>query len=171
MTWKAWGDHPWIITVAVISGLVGIGSGSISIYQFIKPSQPSLDNIAPPSSPNNNTVNSELSTKAKSIGWIRLGAINHESGILRDGVLLIATSQPITVIPTVVPKDGDSVSTITGINLRKSAPKFPDYDPDKQEKLSVLHANTRLIVLQKVNFVDPKLPSTTIVWAEVGLKD
>ena len=167
-SWESWGDHPLVVTVGVTGTLMGIATGLISIFQSIKPVQPDIVSPLP--------VASIISTEKppqniQSMGWIRVGAINHELTSLKDGLPLIATSQPVTVSPSVVPKIGDKITTITNVNLRKNPPESPDYDPDKQERLSVLNTSTNLQVVSKRTFVDPKKPSATVIWAEVSLAD
>ena len=134
------------------------------------PNQPTAESVNPSLKATSLIENTPLQ-KIQSIGWIRVGAINHELASLRDGLPLIATSQPVTINPPVVPKLGDKIITVTGVNIRKNPPASPDYDPDKQEKLSVLNQPTKLVIIDKKTFVDPRRPSNTIVWAEVSLND
>ena len=134
------------------------------------PNQPTAESVNPSLEAISLIKNTPLQ-KIQSIGWIRVGAINHELASLRDGLPLIATSQPVTINPPVVPKMGDKIITVTGVNIRKNPPASPDYDPDKQEKLSVLNQPTKLVIIDKKTFVDPRRPSNTIVWVEVSLND
>jgi hypothetical protein len=102
------------------------------------------------------------------LGWIRIGAIQNTS--FKDGAHLVATSsQPVTIQPTVVPQNGSQVTIITGANVRDGAPEPPDYDPERKDKITVLIPGTRVVVMQKIAFPDPKHPDTIIVWAEVRL--
>ena len=141
-----------------------------SVCSFNNGSQTSRNQLAENAIITNSIKNIPLQ-KTQSIGWMRVGAINHELASLRDGLPLIATSQPVTINPPVVPKLGDKIITVTGVNIRKKPPASPDYDPDKQEKLSVLNQPTRLVIIDKKTFVDPRRPSSTVVWAEVSLND
>lgn len=149
MSEKSLSDNPIVVIVGVLGGLAGVIAVVLPFFQ------------KPP----------ENVPQRQSIGWIRLGAVNHESATLRNGSLLIETTQPITVSPPYVPTDGTQVMTIIGVNLRKNPPTPPLYDPDREEKTSVLNQPTKLTVLKKVTFVDPKRPSTTVVWGEVALSE
>lgn len=103
-----------------------------------------------------------------SIGWIRLGSVENVSGSASVGETLIATTQPVTISPIVVPRIGSQVTTITGVNLRRNVPQPPDYK--LEEKISVLQPNQQLKIINLKTFVDTNSPSPyTVVWAEVGV--
>jgi serine/threonine-protein kinase len=103
-----------------------------------------------------------------SIGWIRLGSVNNTTGNALTGETLISTTQPVTISPVAVPRVGDQVVMITGVNLRRSWPQPPNYK--LEDKVSVLQPNQRLKILNIKTFVDTNSPSPyTVVWAEVGL--
>ena len=108
------------------------------------------------------------SSKSSPIGWLRLGAVKNRSGIASVGETLIATTQVVTIAPTVVPSIGEQVTIITGVNLRNSFPQPPDYKlPDK---VSVLQPGHKLLIRRIETFIDPTISSPyTVVWAEVGL--
>ena len=106
-SWESWGDHPLVVTVGVTGTLIGIATGLMSIFQSVKPTQPDIVSTPPVESPRSRQE--KLPQNIQSIGWIRVGAINHELMSLKDGVPLIATSQPVTVSPSVVPKIGDKI--------------------------------------------------------------
>jgi serine/threonine protein kinase, bacterial len=168
MPWKNWGDHPVVVTLSVVSGLIGTG---IAIFSVLKPLG---ETAIPPSKdpiPSSALVAPAPKMRGQAIGWIRLGAIDHEKTTLRSGTPLIVTSQPITISPPVVPKIGDRVSTITGVNLRGNHPTPPKYDAEDQTKISVLAPATKLAILKTSTFVDPIRPSITIIWGEVSLDD
>ena len=105
---------------------------------------------------------------SRPIGWIRIGAVKNKSGLASIGDRLIATTQPVTIHPMVVPAVNNQVITITGVNLRKHAPQPPNYK--LAEKVSVLLENQQLKILSLKTFVDSDSPSPyTVVWAEVGI--
>jgi len=123
-------------------------------------------------SPGNITESQNPSSKSKesssSYGWIRLGAVKNASGSALVGESLIATTQPVTISPIVVPRIGSQVTTITGVNLRINVPQPPDYK--LEEKISVLQPNQQLKIINLKTFVDRNSPSPyTVVWAEVGM--
>ena len=165
MAWKNWGDHPLVVVLSVSSA---IASTAIA-FGWIKPSVSSSATEQPTVQVSSSPL--PQSAKNPSIGWIRLGAVNHELATLRNGSPLVETTQPITISPPMVPVDGTQVNTVIGVNLRKNPPTPPLYDPDREERSSVLNQPTKLIVLKKVTFVDPKRPSTTVVWGEVALNE
>ena len=135
--------------------------------QSMEPIQPDI--VSPLSVKSSSPIQEKSPQNVQSMGWIRIGAINHELTSLKDGLPLIATTtQPVTVSPSVVPKIGDKIITKTEVNLRKRPPASPDYDPDKQERLSAFKNPTKLIVLDKKTFIDPKNSSVTVIWAEVS---
>lgn len=102
------------------------------------------------------------------IGWIRLGAVNSTSNSISTGEALVATEQPVTIAPTAVPSIGSQVTTITGVNLRSSAPQSAN-DP-LGAKISVLQPNQPLKILSLRTFIDGNRSQIyTVVWAEVGL--
>lgn len=122
--------------------------------------------------PNVTQVESTLpSTKSiennQGVGWIRIGAVENSTGTLLDGVPLIATSQPVTIQPTIVPQNNSQVTILTGVNLRTGVPEPPNYD--LKEKISVLPPGIKVIVLQKKAFLTPNNPTYPVVWAEVRL--
>ena len=57
---------------------------------------------------NNNEFRFNSVNNVKSIGWIRIGAINSKNEPY-EGEMMIKTSQPVTIAPTIVPKIGDEV--------------------------------------------------------------
>ena len=110
------------------------------------------------------------SISQQSIGWIRIGAVENTSGNASDGEPLISTSQIVTIAPTIVPTIGEQVTVITGVNLRKGAPKPPDYK--LLDQVSILQPGQKLIILSLKTFTDPTTSSPyTVVWAEVGLPE
>ncbi|HIK53551.1 MAG TPA: serine/threonine protein kinase [Oscillatoriales cyanobacterium M59_W2019_021] len=101
------------------------------------------------------------------VGWIRIGAVPNSSTTIQDGIPLIATNQPVTIQPPVVPQNNSQVTILTGVNVRKGVPEPPNYD--LTEQISVLPPGTKVIVLQKKSFVTPSNTSAVAVWAEVHL--
>jgi hypothetical protein len=109
----------------------------------------------------------KASSQVQSIGWIRLGAVRNTSGSASTGEALVATSQPVTITPTLVPAVNDQVVVITGVNVRVDYPKPPDYK--LQEKVSVLTSNQKIVILEIKTFVDQNSSSSyPIVWARVA---
>jgi serine/threonine-protein kinase len=103
-----------------------------------------------------------------SIGWLRLGAVNNTSEIISTGEPLIATIQPVSIAPLLVPSIGDEVTVITGVNLRANFPQPPNYK--LPQKLSSLTPGQKLIILRVEPFIDHTVSSNyAVVWAEVGL--
>lgn len=131
------------------------------------PSQPSSPSVVAPSPVPNQTQFSP-SNQSTSIGWIRIGAVNNSSATASAGEPLIASTQPVAISPLVVPSVGTQVTTITGINLRRSQPKPPEYK--LADKVSVLQPGQKLVILDVEVFKDPTTSSPyKVVWAEVGL--
>ncbi|BAQ62263.1 hypothetical protein GM3708_2669 [Geminocystis sp. NIES-3708] len=123
--------------------------------------------IASNSSNNQSDSNSNLVENVKSIGWIRIGAVNgdNESYV---GQPMIKTTQPVTIAPTNVPNIGDKISIITTVNLRDSFPKYPNYD--LPNSISTLSSGQQFIILNLETFVDYNSSPNRIIWAEIGLK-
>jgi serine/threonine protein kinase, bacterial len=106
--------------------------------------------------------------QARSLGWVRLGAVGNTSGFAAVGEPLIETTQPVTVAPIVVPEINAQIVTITGVNLRSDHPQPPNFR--LAGKKSTLLANQRLKIINIKTFVDRTSPSPyTVVWAEVSL--
>ncbi|MFN5893483.1 MAG: protein kinase domain-containing protein, partial [Dolichospermum sp.] len=105
-----------------------------------------------------------------SLGWMRLGAVNNTSGVVTVEEQLISTKQPVTISPAIVPKIGDQVTVINGVNLRINRPQKPDYKlPDKK---GVVVVGQKLVIINLDYFIDSSSPSPyTAVWAEVGLNN
>jgi serine/threonine-protein kinase len=149
--------------------LESFNPSSLSDMENLPPSQ---STPSPPSeaisTPAPESVLPTSPPQTSSLGWIRLGSVNNITGTALTGEMLIATTQPVTISPVAVPKVGDQVVTITGVNLRRDLPQPPNYQ--LEEKVSVLQPNQRLKVLNIKTFVDSNSPSPyTVVWAEVGL--
>lgn len=124
---------------------------------------PTATPAAMPSIPSRNVLSG-----TKAMGWIRLGAVNSAPNSISTGEALVATGQPVTIAPMVVPSVGSQVTTITGVNLRSSAPQSAS-DP-LGAKISVLQPNQPLTILNLRTFVDGNGSQIyTVVWAEVGL--
>ena len=104
-------------------------------------------------------------TQPRTVGWLRIGAVSNTSGFAYVGEPLIATKQPVTISPPVVPSPGAAVTVITGVNLRKDMPRKPKYD--LPEKVGVLKEGQQIIILKVDSFAESN-SSPIAVWAEVG---
>ncbi|MBW4494848.1 MAG: serine/threonine protein kinase [Oscillatoria princeps RMCB-10] len=104
-------------------------------------------------------------TQPRSIGWLRIGAVSKTAGFAYVGDPLIATKQPVTISPPVVPSPGAAVTVTTGVNLRKDMPRKPKYD--LPEKVGVLKEGQQIIIL-KVDYFAESNSAPIAVWAEVG---
>ncbi|TAD88166.1 MAG: serine/threonine protein kinase [Oscillatoriales cyanobacterium] len=130
---------------------------------LIAPTSTTLTPSSPIAAPSENTAPSNTI----SIGWMRLGAVN-STGTISVGDMLVATDQPVTIAPTVVPSIGSQVVTITGVNLRNRPPQSAS--DTLGEKVSVLQPNQSLKILGFSTFISEKGGQPhTAVWAEVGL--
>ena len=143
----------WAIPIGLFVLIIGL------VLNFSPVSSPTVSPTSPPS----------LSSQVKPIGWIRLGAIRGASGDASTGESLIATTtQPVTITPMQVPAINEQVEVISGVNVRAAYPKPPDYK--LQDKVSVLTANQKIVILEVKAFVDQKsLTNSTVVWVRVGL--
>jgi hypothetical protein len=109
------------------------------------------------------------SNPPKSIGWVRIGAVNTTSGEIAVGQQLIKTTQPVTISPSRVPHIGASVEVVQSVNVRVNAPKTPDYKL-AQEK-PALPKRQKIVIINTHSFVDLASSPLTAVWAEVGIKE
>jgi len=116
---------------------------------------------------NNNEFKFNSVNNVKSIGWIRIGAINGKNEPY-EGEMMIKTSQPVTIAPTTVPKIGDEVRIITNVNLRENFPQPPDYN--LANSVSILSSGQKFIILNLETFVDNNSSNHRIIWAEIGVK-
>jgi hypothetical protein len=105
----------------------------------------------------------------KSIGWVRIGAVDNTSGEIFVGQQLIKTTQPVTISPSRVPQIGATVEVIHSVNVRVNAPKAPDYKL-AQEK-PALPKKQIIVIINTHSFVDSASSPLTAVWAEVGIKE
>ncbi len=153
-----WQDS--VIIGSIIGGTIIIGI--IFIFDQKRTESPVIISKSPSTSFSKNLPSS--------IGWIRIGAINNRSGVASVGESLIATNQPITISPPIVPSIGNQVSITNNIdvNLRNTFPKPPNYK--LEQKTNVLISQQKLVILEIKSFVDPTVSSSyTTVWAEVDL--
>ncbi|MBD2771569.1 serine/threonine-protein kinase [Iningainema tapete] len=106
--------------------------------------------------------------QTRSVGWIRIGAVNKTVGTALPGEQLIKTIQPVTIDPRVVPRIGNKVTVINGVNLRISQPQKPSYQ--LADSIGVAVPGQEMVILKLDSFADPTSPFPYIVvWAEVGL--
>jgi serine/threonine protein kinase len=110
-----------------------------------------------------------VSATAQPNGWIRLGALNNSSGSASPGESLIATKQPVTIAPSVVPQVGDRITLTTSVNLRSGVPESPNYK--LKPEVGEIRDGQTLTIHQVQSFVDASgsSPGKTTVWAAVAL--
>jgi hypothetical protein len=145
----------WAIPIGLFVLIIGL------VLNFSPVSRVSPPTVKPTSSPSS-------SSQVKPIGWIRLGAIKGASGDASTGEPLIATTQPVTITPMQVPAINDQVEVISGVNVRAAYPQPPDYK--LQDKVSVLTANQKIVIVEIKAFIDQKSSTnSTVVWARVSL--
>lgn len=168
-----------LISASIIAGLALNKSTSVQpvVQQTISPPQPSATAspvtviASPPTTVTpvpvaQNFVPPQPSNQPRSIGWIRIGAVNNSAGFPYVGETLIATTQPVTISPPLVPSPGSVVTVTTGVNLRKDMPQKPNYDlPDK---VGVLKQGQQIVIL-KVDSFSQSSSDEIRVWAEVGM--
>ena len=78
-----------------------------------------------------------------------VSAIDSVKAVVTVEEQLISTKQPVTISPAIVPKIGDQVTVINGVNLRINRPQKPDYKlPDKK---GVVVVGQKLVI---INFLD-----------------
>jgi hypothetical protein len=165
--------QPWLVPVIVaIVGTVG----TVAVAWINKPPQATTPPTAPsPTTPLNQPSSPPIPTlpakESNPIGWIRVGAIDNTATTFQDNAPLISASEnlPVIITPTVVPENGTQVTVVSSVYVRQSFPTPPDYDAKKQKLITSLSPGTRIQVLQKRAFIDPRFPSTMAVWAEVKL--
>lgn len=121
-----------------------------------------------PATTTQSDVSSSKVKRGRSLGWIRLGAVNNTVGTASVREALIPTTQPFTISPSIVPSIGDRVTVINQVNLRKSQPQLPQRK--LAESIDVLQSGVEVVILQLDFFKDPNSPFPyTVVWAEVGV--
>jgi len=160
--------------IIIASLITSIFIGGSIIFGFSLNKQPQIMTEKIDSQPIN-TQSPTISDKSienqpLSLGWMRLGAVNNTSGVVTVEEQLISTKQPVTISPAIVPKIGDQVTVINGVNLRINRPQKPDYKlPDKK---GVVVVGQKLVIINLDYFIDSSSPSPyTAVWAEVGLNN
>ncbi|MCC5899271.1 MAG: serine/threonine protein kinase [Phormidium sp. BM_Day4_Bin.17] len=106
------------------------------------PSQPSPEptSIATPQT----TPQPPNPRQVRTLGWVRIGAVDIEMSHQTSGASLIRTSQPVTISPPFMPKIGDEVIISNNVNLRVDHPKPPNYRLAEQS--SVLPTGQRVII-------------------------
>jgi serine/threonine-protein kinase len=112
-----------------------------------------------------NFSQTQQSIPRKVSGWIRIGAVDNNEQRIRVGEKLIKTTQEITILPAVVPSVGDTVTILTGVNLRKNSPQPPQYD--LPEVVGKLGEGQRIVIRNLNYFVDRSVSPYTTVWAEI----
>lgn len=164
--------QPWLVPVIVaIVGTVG----TVAVAWINKPPQATPPTATSPTAsstqPSSTPIPAVSSKETNSIGWIRIGAIDNTATTFQDNAPLIAASEnlPITITPMVVPENGTHITVASSVYVRQSFPSPPDYAAKKQKLVSSLSPGTKIQVLQKRAFIDPRFPSTMAVWAEVKL--
>jgi serine/threonine protein kinase len=189
---KSAGIGNWAKSIITIGLLGGLGLGAFAISRSAQPeqaanpkasSQPSPITkpestpsatapqiiAAPPIAPTPQPSIIAISkTNSPPMGWIRLGTVPGTSGG-SVGQIMIASRQPISVNPPVIPAIGNTVQTATNINLRDSFPTLPSYKLGG--KIGTVPSNQRLKISKLEFVVDPTSSSETAVWAEVGAPD
>ena len=107
-------------------------------------------------------------SQSRSLGWIRIGAVNNNSGYVSVGDNLVSTTQPVTISPPSVPDVGSQVITSSGVNLRRNFPQPPNYK--LFDKVGTFIPGQEVVILRLETFVDTTVSSEyTVVWAEVSL--
>ena len=164
--------QPWLVPVIVaIVGTVG----TVAVAWISKPPQATSSTAPSPTTSSTQSSSTPIPTSSSketnAIGWIRIGAIDNTATTFQDNTPLIAVSEnlPVMIMPMVVPENGTHVTIASGVNVRQSFPSPPDYDAKKQKFVSSWSPGTRVQVLQKRVFIDPRFPSTMAVWAEVKI--
>jgi serine/threonine-protein kinase len=135
--------------IIIASLITSIFIGGSIIFGFSLNKQPQIVTEKIDSQPIN-TQSPTISDKSienqpLSLGWMRLGAVNNTSGVVTVEEQLISTKQPVTISPAIVPKIGDQVKVINGVNLRINRPQKPDYKlPDKK---GVVVVGQKLVII------------------------
>ncbi len=107
--------------------------------------------------------------QARTLGWVRIGAVDVNMNHQTSGASLIRTGQPVTISPPFIPKIGDEVIISNNVNLRVDYPKPPNYR--LAEQTSVLPTGQKVIIQDLVSFVDQTTTSPyPAVWAKVGVR-
>ena len=147
-----------------VTQISSTNSGSAELGQLKQSSSLEQENKV---QPQKDDFKYKQTNQPRSLGWIRIGAVDNTTGNASIGELLIKTSQPITVTPSVVPSIGDEVTIINEVNFRSDRPRKPNYKLANQTGVAVL--GQKLIILQLDIFTDPTSSSPyTILWAKVG---
>lgn len=108
-------------------------------------------------------------SQARTLGWLRIGAVQINKSHHNTGVNLIRTNQPVTISPPLMPKIGDEVIIANNVNLRVDHPKPPNYR--LAEQVSVMPVGQRVIIQDLASFVDTTVDSPyPAVWAKIGVR-
>jgi serine/threonine-protein kinase len=106
--------------------------------------------------------------RLKSLGWIRIGAVDLNVSHANIGAPLIPTTQKVTISPPLIPKIGDRVIISNNVNLRVNYPQPPYYK--LAQDISVLPVGQEIFIQDLVTFVDTTTSSSyPVIWAKVAV--
>ncbi|NMG60732.1 hypothetical protein E1H12_20015 [Geitlerinema sp. P-1104] len=108
-------------------------------------------------------------SQARTLGWLRIGAVEINKSHHNTGINLIRTTQPVTISPPLMPQIGDEVIIANNVNLRVDHPKPPNYR--LAEQISVMPVGQKVVIQDLVSFVDTTVDSPyPAVWAKIGVR-
>lgn len=109
-----------------------------------------------------------LQHSSRSLGWLRIGAVNSNSGEIKVGTPLIETTQPVTISSARVPAIGEQVTVTKKVNLRQEAPQPPNYQ--LVAKIGAFQPGQKLVIHHLTVVPDSSSkPPYNSVWVQVGV--